>query len=611
MKKGFTLIELLAVIVILAIIALIAIPQISKVIENTRFKSLESSANGLIDAAEIYHSLYQNDDLTRFDINNNVVSSFEPHKLSFKGSIKQGTVLINSIGQVAVCVTDGLNSAYKNLNDAKVTLIRNKVCSISNGMEIVNLKSTKGEIIKADIEVNSITDLIKLDVSVNKIVHTKGYNKINDGGDAYYKIVSEGLDNPKYTKLNNGLYASIIVQDNTLNVRQFGALGNSSTDDTTAIINALKASSGYTLYFPKGTYMVSSKLSIPNDITILGEADESIIMATEGYDAGTDLLNIYYKKNITIDSITVSGNSTVNNKEAGYSDIDGIHLLDIWGGNNITIKNSTFKDNIYTAIRMVKGNSKMTYINNKFYNVDCCISALGPGDITDLLIDSNYVDGHINSEPISLFGTGIYKNIIVRNNTIKNKYYGHAIYMGGQGGQVIDAEVTNNKIYNCAVGIYLDHGDNVLIKDNIIDMADIKTDSKGGTGLKIYNSNNIRALNNKISNTVQFGFQSKNCTDCLYKGNTIENAGYLNNNFFHVDIRGTNSNVIFEENKLIRTDTSLYQYVLAVDGDGGVKILNNEVTNGKFWLKSTSSNIIVNDNKVEIYNQGKDNIITN
>ncbi|MEZ2211435.1 glycosyl hydrolase family 28-related protein [Sinorhizobium sp. CB7] len=64
----------------------------------------------------------------------------------------------------------------------------------------------------------------------------------------------------------------------TFNVKSFGALGNGSTDDTAAIQAALKAAKNAapsTVYFPAGTYVVTSSLEAPNDVRWLGDNRES------------------------------------------------------------------------------------------------------------------------------------------------------------------------------------------------------------------------------------------------------------------------------------------------------------------------------------------------
>jgi hypothetical protein len=47
----------------------------------------------------------------------------------------------------------------------------------------------------------------------------------------------------------------------TVSVKDFGAVGNGTTDDTTAIQNALNAS--YDVYVPIGTYLISSTITVP------------------------------------------------------------------------------------------------------------------------------------------------------------------------------------------------------------------------------------------------------------------------------------------------------------------------------------------------------------
>ena len=139
-KKAFTLVELLGVIVVLAILALITIPIISNVINDVRIKSLRDSAYGLIEASNLYYAQYGTNSNIRFNITGNKVESSDTGKLlTYKGSVKEGTVILDRKGQVTVCITDGKNSAYKNYNETKVTTVKGKTCNIRDNSSIVYL----------------------------------------------------------------------------------------------------------------------------------------------------------------------------------------------------------------------------------------------------------------------------------------------------------------------------------------------------------------------------------------------------------------------------------------------------------------------------------------
>ena len=139
-KKAFTLVELLGVIVVLAIRALITIPIISNVINDVRIKSLRDSAYGLIEASNLYYAQYGTNSNIRFNITGNKVESSDTGKLlTYKGSVKEGTVILDRKGQVTVCITDGKNSAYKNYNETKVTTVKGKTCEIKANSSIVYL----------------------------------------------------------------------------------------------------------------------------------------------------------------------------------------------------------------------------------------------------------------------------------------------------------------------------------------------------------------------------------------------------------------------------------------------------------------------------------------
>ncbi|MBP3765996.1 MAG: tail fiber protein [Bacilli bacterium] len=140
MKRGFTLIELLASIVVIAIISLVSIPIITGVVNKTKLNALKVSAENLIDATRLYNAQYNNEETVRFDIANNKISSTDTDKLlKYKGSIKAGTVIVDTKGRSVICVTDGSRSAYKNYSENVVSVSNNKTCNIPAGGSIVYL----------------------------------------------------------------------------------------------------------------------------------------------------------------------------------------------------------------------------------------------------------------------------------------------------------------------------------------------------------------------------------------------------------------------------------------------------------------------------------------
>jgi hypothetical protein len=94
-------------------------------------------------------------------------------------------------------------------------------------------------------------------------------------------VVSNATNSPTITALSGtGASATAIV-----NVMNYGATGNGSTDDTAAINNAIAALvSGDTLLFPCGTYKVSSQLTINNksNFTLDGSSCATILNTGSG-----------------------------------------------------------------------------------------------------------------------------------------------------------------------------------------------------------------------------------------------------------------------------------------------------------------------------------------
>lgn len=94
-NKGFTIIELLAVLIVLSIILVIAVPRVLNIIETSKKKSFEVSANKLIKEAA---KEFAKDNLEKEYIITN--GSFEGNKLDVKGDMPlSGTINILEDGK--------------------------------------------------------------------------------------------------------------------------------------------------------------------------------------------------------------------------------------------------------------------------------------------------------------------------------------------------------------------------------------------------------------------------------------------------------------------------------------------------------------------------------
>lgn len=111
---------------------------------------------------------------------------------------------------------------------------------------------------------NTYTDMIADTGLVDdQKVKTLGYYAINDGGSAYYYITDTADENAiQFETGTTGLYATLIVENNTLYSKQFGLKGDGETDETTALQSFYDYNPNYTKVLSEGTYLISDTLYI-------------------------------------------------------------------------------------------------------------------------------------------------------------------------------------------------------------------------------------------------------------------------------------------------------------------------------------------------------------
>ena len=152
----------------------------------------------------------------------------------------------------------------------------------------------------------------------------------------------------------------------TVSVKDFGAVGDGVTDDTTAFTNAV--SSGKSLFIPKGTYKISSPVTFGQNVT------------GEGRDEGQTLI-----------SLTGSGKLVVGDWWGVWSNFTVTHDTD----NAIMIDNQGGSHWVFENFRIEAGAGNTNQIGINF-------------DITSASIYSNHLDNFkIKTHyPIRIYGNG-------------------------------------------------------------------------------------------------------------------------------------------------------------------------------------------------------------
>ena len=177
------------------------------------------------------------------------------------------------------------------------------------------------------------------------------------------------------------------IYENVYNVRNsaYGAVGNGSTDDTTAVQSALTAGAGKNVFFPPGTYKITSTLAVSaNTVLIIDGATLDFTNASSGVDIRLDGQNIHiYGKNAYLNFESVQCIAAANGANVDGLHIEGIEVTCQTAGNGhgIQINNTGTSDNL-------------TIINNRW--VDCSQSILlndGPSSMNKIVIKGNRIEG--------------------------------------------------------------------------------------------------------------------------------------------------------------------------------------------------------------------------
>ncbi|CAG7656842.1 glycosyl hydrolase family 28-related protein [Paenibacillus allorhizosphaerae] len=263
-----------------------------------------------------------------------------------------------------------------------------------------------------------------------------------------------------------------IVEPEYVSVKWFGAKGDGVNDDFQAIqnaINAVSALGGGTVFFPKGTYLVSPYLNkwitLRSNVNLLGEGRSSVIKVKDN--AG-DYFAIFYGSastpplaNVRISNLRIDqnpANNTTCNIDLNRQDtnyyyqfciisykydnvvIDNVQFDPTCGVNTVSLNSDTGREakitNCYVNFVMAKGSgdydNSAIYLNGRNHLVSGCTFYAAPGQkargaiethMGQSVVTGNVMDGYYTGVNLQA-GNADRCDMTVDSNTISNANQG-------------------------------------------------------------------------------------------------------------------------------------------------------------------------------------------
>lgn len=218
-------------------------------------------------------------------------------------------------------------------------------------------------------------------------------------GSGVVALFSDSLDKTLRSKDDTGRVRTL--GSYFFDVKSYGATGDGSTDDTAAInlaIAACTTATGGTIFFPKGTYIVTATLTdIPSNTTLCGEnRGASIISAKTTFVSGDIIRCVSGGDSVTIRDIFITSQSATARTSGASINSNGchdvhIHSINIYypyvgvlvGGGSSKFYMNDFDIKVPTALT-TSANSASIHINNlttgdTYIGRGNCESASGAG----------------------------------------------------------------------------------------------------------------------------------------------------------------------------------------------------------------------------------------
>jgi len=369
-----------------------------------------------------------------------------------------------------------------------------------------------------------------LDMNSNRILNLPAPSNVNEAArlkDVQNALAGGDASLIKYTASGTGSVESTVQNKlrEFVSVKDFGAVGDGVTDDTTAIRNAVDSGAAI-LYFPEGSYKITSAIVLTGDLTLfgfggatiipsLGTAGGNVFQSTSGtlklrglaFDGGASqptnaVANTYivytgnaspYMESVTIEDCTFYRCSVVGSTDV-ETNLIVTHCIYLQGVDKVTIVNNSF-DTVSGAAIFLKhiGNLRQSvnkYKDVQWYNVNLDYNVCGSitSDEFDCSLPSGvYWGGAINT--VNNQGETPNHDIIISKCTFDGYFsYGAVIRLQSDNG----VTVADNTFLDCDTGTLAGAGATLSLVGVTTRNPDGVTPSAPPSSVKIVSN---RALN--------------------------------------------------------------------------------------------------------------------
>lgn len=430
----------------------------------------------------------------------------------------------------------------------------------------------------------------------------------------WHEIIRDWSDGGTYSLVDNAVTVAKLdtAAAGWIDVRKFGAVGDSTTDNAAAIRAALKYvhnAGGGVLMFPGGPetiYGFKDSISVFSNTTL---TSDGAWVKNIGV-GGLGMFRMNDADNIIFNRFNINGNELQENVIIG-------------GCDNLTITDCNIKNAGDWSVRSIS-DTNVVIRNNKFWN---CNTPLGIWSVSNLRVENNIIDNRLYDQ--DTFGgveSGITlvtgSDIWITGNTwyrdVDSSYTTatESIYINDASGDVNNITIANNKIY-CAsgnqFGISLSasaHGiKNAWITGNYIEGSrTIGAIEPGGVDHLVIADNIIKdtfagpdiALNGSCNNVKITGNVFLNSPYCSIYGQPLHTDVVIDGNIIHGSL--TNCGISLESVKNLLVSNNIIDSTLTGIGVQGndITIIGNKlnyVTGGNGAMGVNNSHrVIISDN---------------